>query len=283
MILEENQNREKDKIYDKSINPSASLLSSQDSFRQIKKRKIIILGAPGVGKSAIIMRFKDDIFLDYYEPTIQNLYKKSFYFNFQPTELEIVDIDGQTEYTIFSFSKLTFGIHGYIFCYSIENRQSFELLKILHAKLINLVGRDIPKILCANKSDLGSRREISVEEGKSFAKIMGCPFIECSAKSNYNISKSFHVILTEIDRYENSGDFKKIGCKKLLGFFARKESLMTIIFYLVTFLNFISGTLFLVFGFYLGITSFVNNSVKNLLIISIFIIYFFSCILDCFF
>ena len=78
MILEENQNREKDKIYDKSINPSASLLSSQDSFRQIKKRKIIILGAPGVGKSAIIMRFKDDIFLDYYEPTIQNLYKKSF-------------------------------------------------------------------------------------------------------------------------------------------------------------------------------------------------------------
>ena len=30
------------------------------------RRKIILLGGPGVGKSAIIMRFKDDIFLDYY-------------------------------------------------------------------------------------------------------------------------------------------------------------------------------------------------------------------------
>jgi Ras homolog enriched in brain len=262
MILEDNKDREKGKTYDKSINQTASLLLNEDAFRPVKRRKIIILGAPGVGKSAIIMRFKDDIFLDYYEPTIQNVSKKSFYFNNQPTELEIVDIDGQTEYTIFSFSKLTFGIHGYIFCYSIENRQSFELLKILHAKLINLVGRDIPKILCANKSDLGNRREISVEEGKSLAKMMACPYIECSAKSNYNISRSFHLILTEIDRYENSGDIKRIGCKKLLEFFARKESLMTIIFYLLTALNFIAGTVFLVFGFYLGIISFVNNSVR---------------------
>jgi Ras family protein len=239
-----------------TINPTASLLLNDDPFRPPKRRKIILLGAPGVGKSAIIMRFKDDIFMDYYEPTIQNVIRKTFIFNSQPLELEIIDIDGQTEYTIFSFSKLTFGIHGYVFCYSIENRQSFELLKILHSKLINLVGRDIPKVLVANKSDLGNRREISVEEGKQLAKEMNCPFIECSAKSNSNIHKAIHVILTEVNKYENSADIKKIGCKKLLEFFARKESFMTSLFYFLIFLNFLAGTFFLVFGFLLGIKSF---------------------------
>ena len=110
------------------------------------------------GKSAIIMRFKDDIFLDYYDPTIQMTHKKILPFNNENIELEIVDFDGQTEYTIFSFSKFSFGIHGYILSYSIENKQSFDLIKIIYSKLITLVGKDIPKILIANKSDLMSKR-----------------------------------------------------------------------------------------------------------------------------
>ena len=104
------------------------------------------------------MRFKDDIFLDYYDPTIQMTHKKILPFNNENIELEIVDFDGQTEYTIFSFSKFSFGIHGYILSYSIENKQSFDLIKIIYSKLITLVGKDIPKILIANKSDLMSKR-----------------------------------------------------------------------------------------------------------------------------
>lgn len=79
-------------------------------------------------------------------------------FNNELVELELIDIDGQTEYTIFSFSKFSFGIHGYILCYSIESRQSFDLIKIIHSKLSSLVGRDIPKLLIANKTDLNNKR-----------------------------------------------------------------------------------------------------------------------------
>lgn len=140
-------------------NFTSSLMTTiADSRKPVKKRKILVLGSPGVGKSAIIMRFKDDIFLDYYDPTIQSTYKKQLMFNNEFVELEIIDIDGQTEYTIFSHSKFSFGIHGYILSYSIENRQSFELLNIINSKLTTLVGRDIPKILVANKCDLVGRR-----------------------------------------------------------------------------------------------------------------------------
>jgi Ras family protein len=197
----------------------------------VKKRKVLVLGAPGVGKSAIIMRFKDDIFLDYYDPTIQMSYKKTLRFNNENIELELIDIDGQTEYTIFSYSKFSMGIHGYILSYSIENRQSFELLKIIHSKLVGLAGREIPKILVANKCDLFNKREISIEEGKALAKSINCPFIEVSAKSSDNINKMFHTMLVEIKKYENNVDFKGLTCRRLFEFFIRNENGLIKIFY----------------------------------------------------
>jgi len=258
-----------------------SFLSSDDIVRPNKRRKIILLGAPGVGKSAMIIRFKDDIFLDYYEPTIQNNFKKFITFHEDIIELEIVDIDGQTEYTIFSFSKLTFGIHGYILCYSIENRRSFELIKIIHSKLVNLVGRDIPKVLVANKSDLTNRRQISTEEGEALAIEMDCPFLECSAKSKLNLNKVFYTLLVEIEKYENNVNLKGISCKRVLEFFARREFLMTIFFCILTVFNFIFGILFLIYGFYIGIISFFNNTVKlNYLIFNMLSIIFFRLLLD---
>jgi Ras family protein len=221
-------------------NIKTTLISIPDERRPNKRRKILVLGSPGVGKSAMIMRFKDDIFLDYYDPTIHSAIKKMLLFNNENVELEIIDIDGQTEYTIFSFSKFSFGIHGYILCYSIESRQSFELIKVIHSKLVAMVGRDIPKVLIANKSDLLNRREISVEEGKAYAKKISCPFLECSAKSNANINKVFHTVLVEINKFESNVDLKGLTCKRLIEVFVKKERLMIKLFYFLIILNIVS-------------------------------------------
>lgn len=220
------------------LNSNLSIVN--ENRNTTKRRKILVLGSPGVGKSAMIMRFKDDIFLDYYDPTIQTTYKKTLQFNNESIELELIDIDGQTEYTIFSYSKFSFGIHGYILSYSIENRQSFELLKIIQSKLMNLVGRDVPKILVANKCDLNSRREISLEEGKSLAKTINCPYIEVSAKSSDNINRMFHLMLVEIKKYENNVDFKGLTCKKLFECFVKNELWIIKLFYALMFFNIVS-------------------------------------------
>jgi Ras family protein len=224
-------------INESSYNVKTTLISISDERRPNKRRKILVLGSPGVGKSALIMRFKDDIFLDYYDPTIHSTTKKMLLFNNENVELEIIDIDGQTEYTIFSFSKFSFGIHGYILCYSIESRQSFDLIKVIHSKLVAMVGRDVPKVLVANKSDLANRREISTEEGKAYARRINCPFLECSAKSNANINKAFHTMLVEINKFESNVDLKGLTCKRLVEFFVKKETGMIIIFYILMVLN----------------------------------------------
>jgi Ras family protein len=208
-----------------------TMITALESRPSTKKNKILILGAPGVGKSAMIMRFKDDIFLDYYDPTIQTTYRKTLQFNNENVELELVDLDGQSEYTLLSFPKFSYGVHGYILSYSIESRQSFELLKIINSKLMALVGRDVPKILVANKSDLLNKREISPEEGKNFATQINCPYIECSAKSNANINKMFHTLLVVIKQNENNVDFKGLSCRSLFEFFVKNEKVLIKVFY----------------------------------------------------
>ena len=75
--------------------------SSFDRNRpKIKRKKILVLGAPGVGKSAVIMRFTDDVFKQDYIPTLQETYKKEFAFNNEKVELELNDLDGQNELAI---------------------------------------------------------------------------------------------------------------------------------------------------------------------------------------
>jgi GTPase SAR1 family protein len=126
-------------------------------IKKSKKRKVCFLGAPGVGKSAVIIRFRDDIFVDFYNPTIETVHKKSFTFLNENIELDIMDNDGETEYTIMNLNKFSHGIHGYALCYSVENLQSFKLIPILFSKIISF-SPDIPKVIVANKSDLINRR-----------------------------------------------------------------------------------------------------------------------------
>jgi len=80
------------------------------------------------------------------------------YFNNEDVELELIDLEGQSENTMFTFSKFSIGIDGYVIIYSIESRQSFDLVKTICSKLSSLVGRDFPKLLIANKTDLTSKR-----------------------------------------------------------------------------------------------------------------------------
>lgn len=222
-------------------NDSLTVRNSKQTDDSItKRRKILVLGAPGVGKSAIILRFKDDIFKNEYLPTIQESYKKEFKFNNEKVELEIIDLDGQNEFTLFSSNKFSLGINGYVFCYSVENQYSFNLIKMIDAKLKTLVGEQIPKLLIANKSDLNHKRMISSEQGKILAKEINASFLECSARNGNNIQLIFHSILVEINKFESTIDIKAYSCAWLIRFVMRNINKVVIINYIFSALLIVS-------------------------------------------
>ena len=75
--------------------------------------------------------------------------------------------DAQDEYTLFP-SKYAVGVHGYLLVYSINSRQSFEMIQTVHDKILDYAGIEkVPCVIVGQKCDLNTDR--SVLAGSYFA------------------------------------------------------------------------------------------------------------------
>ena len=199
------------------------------------KRKILILGGQEVGKTSIIRRFKNNIYIEEYEPTIQNLTKKTIMFNNECVYLELMDLDGQTEYTIFSPNKFSFGYNGYILVYNVRDMKSFELIQYIYEQISFFPG-NTSKILIGTKSDKdldnSNQRQVSTEIAKKFADKINCPFLEISSKDNINIEEIFRLLIIEINKTESGVNLEQIKFIKIFKFFLHHPKLMIYLFYI---------------------------------------------------
>ncbi|XP_071436683.1 GTP-binding protein Rit2 [Pithys albifrons albifrons] len=178
--------------------------SSSNSSAGSREYKVVMLGAGGVGKSAMTMQFISHRFPDYHDPTIEDAYKTQVRIDDEPAYLDILDTAGQAEFTAMRDQYMRGG-EGFIICYSITDRQSFQEA----AEFKELIYRvrhtyDIPVVLVGNKTDLEEFRQVSTEEGKSLAREYSCSFFETSAALRFYIDDVFHGLVREIRRKESS-------------------------------------------------------------------------------
>lgn len=59
---------------------------------------ISVLGAPGVGKSALVLRFSKSDFMSFYEPTIQEEYLKTISVYGKRINVSVLDTAGQEDF-----------------------------------------------------------------------------------------------------------------------------------------------------------------------------------------
>lgn len=51
------------------------------------------------------------------------------------------------------------GVHGYLLVYSINSRQSFEMIQTVHDKILDFAGLEkVPCVVVGQKSDLNADR-----------------------------------------------------------------------------------------------------------------------------
>ncbi|KAI5153885.1 Gtp-Binding Protein Rheb [Manis pentadactyla] len=185
---------------------------------QSKSRKIAILGYRSVGKSSLTIQFVEGQFVDSYDPTIENTFTKLITVNGQEYHLQLVDTAGQDEYSIFP-QTYSIDINGYILVYSVTSIKSFEVIKVIHGKLLDMVGKvQIPIMLVGNKKDLHMERVISYEEGKALAESWNAAFLESSAKENQTAVDVFRRIILEAEKIDGAASQGKSSCSlRLLG------------------------------------------------------------------
>ncbi|KAF5285164.1 hypothetical protein FQA39_LY16752 [Lamprigera yunnana] len=65
----------------------------------MREYKIVVLGSGGVGKSALTVQFVQGIFVEKYDPTIEDSYRKQVEVDGQQCMLEILDTAGTEQFT----------------------------------------------------------------------------------------------------------------------------------------------------------------------------------------
>merc|ERR1711977_265199 len=157
--------------------------------------KLVVVGGGGVGKSALTIQLIQNHFIDEYDPTIEDSYRKQVTIDDETCLLDILDTAGQEEYSA------------------------------MREQILRVKDEDkVPMVLVGNKCDLEEERQVTAVEGQDLAKSFGCPIYETSAKARINVEEAFYELVREIRKdtqAKNGGGAsakktkKKAGCALL--------------------------------------------------------------------
>lgn len=178
----------------------------------MREYKIVVLGSGGVGKSALTVQFVQGIFVEKYDPTIEDSYRKQVEVDGQQCMLEILDTAGtvsfhqnfevnvkpiflpllliqfQEQFTAMRDLYMKNG-QGFVLVYSITAQSTFNDLQDLREQILRVKDTDdVPMVLVGNKCDLEEERVVGKELGKSLASQFNCAFMETSAKAKINVN-----------------------------------------------------------------------------------------------
>ena len=162
--------------------------------------KFIIIGASGVGKTALLKRLVEDSFSSDSQSTIGVEFDSTVIeVDNQQIKLQIWDTAGQERFH--SIAKAYFrNAVGVILVFDLSERKTFDQVNMWLNEVHSLCDPNAICILVGNKSDLVDSRIISVSEAETYAQRRNLTYLETSALSGENVRNAFVSVATQIYR-----------------------------------------------------------------------------------
>lgn len=158
--------------------------------------KIVIIGNTRVGKSAILSQYCNQNFDDHYVSTSKIDFKiRHLQINEKKIKLQMWDTSGRESFNLIA-SVYYKGAHGVFLAYDVSDLNSFTNLKYWVKNVKRNCFSDPVLYVIGNKSDL--KREVTQEQGQTFADDIGAKFSEVSAKLGINVEQSFIMMSSEL-------------------------------------------------------------------------------------
>ncbi|KAM6904716.1 GTP-binding protein Rhes [Xenentodon cancila] len=165
--------------------------------------RIVVLGAPRVGKSNILRRFLGEEYEEHYEPTIEDFYTKLYHIGGEAYQIDLLDAAAEREFPAKRRLSILTG-DVFLVVFSLDDRDSLNevrtLLNEIKAAKAKLLKSNhpvrVPVVVCGNKADLDSQK-VQVrrsEVGKIIGE--GVPFFETSAKNDTGLEGVFKALAT---------------------------------------------------------------------------------------
>jgi GTPase KRas protein len=171
--------------------------------------KLVVVGAGGVGKSALTIQLIQNHFVPEYDPTIEDSYRKQVVIDGETCLLDILDTAGQEEYCAMRDQYMRTG-EGFLIVFAVNNATSFEEINAYREQIKRVKDADeVPMVLVGNKCDLPTR-SIDMQQAKDVARNYGVPLVESSAKTRMGVDDAFYTLVREIRKYkELAGKHRK--------------------------------------------------------------------------
>lgn len=162
--------------------------------------KIVVIGDSGVGKTNLVSQFVDGVFFDDEKPTVGvEFSSKSLRLGEKDIRCQIWDTAGQERFR--SVTKAYYnGAAGAIVAFDLTNSRSFESVGRWIEEAEENTKKETVVLLVGNKSDLGHKREVSLEKVEGWLSLNKnrVVYMETSALSGDNVEQAFTALIQGI-------------------------------------------------------------------------------------
>ncbi|EDQ99670.1 uncharacterized protein LACBIDRAFT_192259 [Laccaria bicolor S238N-H82] len=172
------------------------------------KRKLVVVGDGGCGKTCLLIVYAENRFPEAYIPTVFENYITQVKYEGKEIELALWDTAGQEEYDrlrplSYTESHIILIVFSIDFPTSLANVQDKWYPEVAH------FCEGTPLILVGTKTDLrrdeqtrrmlGAQGQVPVtsEQGAAVAREIGAKYVECSAKTGAGVQEVFNLALKE--------------------------------------------------------------------------------------
>ncbi|POY75391.1 hypothetical protein BMF94_1548 [Rhodotorula taiwanensis] len=191
------------------------------------------MGGGGVGKSALTIRFVHQLFVEKYDPTIEDSYRRNLNVDGVMVSLEVLDTAGteQASSYLFRASRPVFmslssmymrSGDGFLLVFSLTNSDSLLELHAIHEQIqrIKETARPphekarVPIVLVGNKLDLVSERQVNREAAVAVSQSWGgVPYYETSARREINVTEIFADVVRQMVKSDLAFDSQSNGTR----------------------------------------------------------------------
>nr|XP_021522919.1 ras-related protein Rab-26 isoform X2 [Aotus nancymaae] len=159
----------------------------------------MLVGDSGVGKTCLLVRFKDGAFLagTFISTVGIDFRNKVLDVDGVKVKLQMWDTAGQERFRSVTHAYYR-DAHALLLLYDVTNKASFDNIQAWLTEIHEYAQHDVALMLLGNKVDSAHERVVKREDGEKLAKEYGLPFMETSAKTGLNVDLAFTAIAKEL-------------------------------------------------------------------------------------
>ncbi|XP_070064663.1 ras-related protein Rab-26 isoform X4 [Drosophila virilis] len=174
--------------------------------------QVIMLGDSGVGKTSLLIRFRDGRYVpSYFLSTVGiDFRNKVVVVDGTRVKLQIWDTAGQERFRSVTHAYYR-DAHALLLLYDVTNKTTFDNIRAWLGEIREYAQEDVVIVLIGNKADCSSsERQVKREDGERLGREHNVPFMETSAKTGLNVELAFTAVARQLKcrGYDHGDDGK---------------------------------------------------------------------------